>query len=344
MYTNFFEFAAMPFDALPEGEDIYLAPTHREALATLVYGVLASKPIVLLTGDVGLGKSTVLATAMQQARSQRPLRVAMLPHPMMRPDEIMRLLGRALDMKRAETLKLRHFALLQHALKLTSDRGQGTVLVVDEAQGLSRTTLEFLRLLSNIAVKANCDFQILLVGQQELWEILKEESFRHLRQRVSIRAELKPLSRKDARAYLQYRLQRVGSTAENVFARGALRTLLRHGHGVPRRLNAIADNALMYAFGDESRTVASAHVRAAVDALDGKDTSVFRRAFRPAWVLTSVLIAIILSVVFHSVSTHLPPRQTPATPAHGEQSEVNPEKPQGVALLSNSSKVQPHAH
>jgi type II secretory pathway predicted ATPase ExeA len=338
MYADFFEFAAMPFDALPDGEDIYLAATHREALSTLVYGVLASKPLVLLTGDVGLGKSTVLATALEQVRTKRKLRIVSMPHPMLRPEEIMRLLGRGLDMKRAEVLKLRHFALLHQALRLTSARGEGTVLVVDEAQGLSHPTLEFLRLLSNIAMKSNCHFQIILVGQQELWATLQLESFRHLRQRVAIRAELKALPRKDARAYLQYRLQRVGSRLEKVFSRGALRTLLRLGRGEPRRLNWIADNALMYAFGDGVRSVSSAHVRAAAGALDGTQESIFQRAFRPAWVLPAVLLAALVSAAVHMVNTHMPARQLPATPTHAEPPAIDSEKPRGVALLSNSRK------
>jgi general secretion pathway protein A len=319
MYANFFNFGQMPFAALPEGESIYMAATHREALATLVYGVLAGKPVILLTGDIGLGKSTVLAAAIQQVKAERVLRVVKLPHPMLGPEEILRLLGQALDIQYWENMQLIHVALLRRVLTDSSARGEATVLVIDEAQGLSPQALEFVRLLSNLA-DASCNFQIVLAGQPELWQTLQQQEFRHLRQRIAIRAELEPLSRKDARDYLQYRLQRAGSTVQSVFTRGALKALLRHGRGVPRRINIIADNALIYAFGEGARKVAARNVNAASATLSVPKRPLFQRTFRRlSWILPVILLAIAVPAGMNGMNTYRGvPRQSPDVPTHHE--------------------------
>lgn len=340
MYANFFDFDQMPFGALPEGESIYLAVTHREALATLVYGVLAGKPVILLTGDIGLGKSTVLAAALKQVRAERVLRIVKLPHPMLGPEEILRLLGQALDIQYWENMQLLDVALLRRVLVDSSARGEGTVLVIDEAQGLSQQALEFVRLLSNLA-DASCDFQIILAGQPELWETLQQPAFRHLRQRIAIRAELEPLSRKDSHDYLQYRLQRAGATVQGVFSRAGLRALLRHGRGVPRRLNIIADNALIYAFGEGARKVAARYVNAASATLSVPRRPLIQRTLRQlSWILPIILLAIAVPAGMEGMNIHLAAtRQSADAPAYHEPvSEESAHPPEASSVPVDSSQ------
>jgi hypothetical protein len=149
---------------------------------------------------------------------------------------------------------------------------------------------------------------------------LQQQEFRHLRQRIAIRAELEPLSRKDARDYLQYRLQRAGSTVQSVFTRGALKALLRHGRGVPRRINIIADNALIYAFGEGARKVAARNVNAASATLSVPKRPLFQRTFRRlSWILPVILLAIAVPAGMNGMNTYRGvPRQSPDVPTHHE--------------------------
>lgn len=268
MYLQFFGMSRMPFGARTDGEPIFLAGTHAEALATLVYGLVSAKPLIMLTGDVGLGKTTLLRAALSKVRSST-LRIWNLPHPLIQPQDLLRLLGRTLDMPGADRLRLPDVGEFHRVLLVAAGTGKRFALIIDEAQLLPPLTLEFVRLLSNLDAVARGFFYIVLVGQPELWARLQRPEWRHLRQRIALRAELRPLSSEASADYVRFCMRISNTDAETVLKPSALRALVRRGAGAPRRLNYIADNALLYAFGEGVRPVDARHIRAAAKTLDG---------------------------------------------------------------------------
>jgi general secretion pathway protein A len=288
MYLQFFGMSRMPFVARADGEPLFLAGTHAEALATLVYGLVSAKPLIMLTGDVGLGKTTLLRAALSKVRSSQ-LRILSLPHPLMQPVDVLRLLGKTLDMPGAQLLRLPDVGEFHRALLATAGTGKRLALIIDEAQLLPPLTLEFVRLLSNLDAVSQGLFYIVLVGQPELWVRVQRPEWRHLRQRIALRAELRPLSYRASADYVRFCMRISNVEPELVLKRGALRALVRRGAGAPRRLNYIADNALLYAFGEGVRPVGARHVRAAAETLDGVDVRLRQRVVRPLRWLGSAL-------------------------------------------------------
>jgi type II secretory pathway predicted ATPase ExeA len=268
MYLQFFGMSRMPFGPRTDGEPIFLAGTHAEALATLVYGLVSAKPLIMLTGDVGLGKTTLLRAALSKVRNPK-LRIWNLPHPLIQPQDLLRLLARTLNMPGADRLRLPDVGEFHRVLLVAAGTGKRFALIIDEAQLLPPLTLEFVRLLSNLDAVARGFLYIVLVGQPELWARLQRPEWRHLRQRIALRAELKPLSNQASADYVKFCMQISNVEAGKVLKPSALRALVRRGAGAPRRLNYIADNALLYAFGEGVRPVDARHVRAAAKTLDG---------------------------------------------------------------------------
>ena len=279
MYLQFFGMSQMPFKARADGEPIFLAGTHAEALATLVYGLLSAKPLIMLTGDVGLGKSTLLRAALSKVKSPQ-LEILNLPHPLLQPQDLLRLLGQTLEMPGALQLRLPDVGEFHRALLAAAGGVNRLALIIDEAQLLPPLTLEFVRLLSNLDAAAQGLFNIVLVGQPELWVRLQRPEWRHLRQRIGLRAELKPLSRQASADYVRFCMRVSNTEADIVFEPRALRALVRRGAGAPRRLNSIADNALLYAFGEGVRPVSARHIRAATSMLDGEEERLGQRALQ----------------------------------------------------------------
>jgi general secretion pathway protein A len=268
MYEQFFGFKQPPFGVTTENYKLFFADTHREALARLVYGMLARKPLIILTGDVGLGKTTILRAALSRVTTHQAVRLVSLPHPLLRPADVLRLIGRALDMKNAPQLRVSDLDMVHQSMLEIVNKGERVVLVIDEAQSLPAETLEFVRLMSNLDAGIAGLFQIVLVGQPELWLTLQKFEFRHLRQRIAIRAEMRRLTSGESREYLRHRLQQAGTALEETFTPAAVKKLLSLGHGAPRRLNCIADNALLLAFGDGSKPVDARFVQLAAATQD----------------------------------------------------------------------------
>jgi general secretion pathway protein A len=294
MYLQFFGMSRMPFGARTEGEPLFLAGSHNEALATLVYGLMAGKPLIVLTGDVGLGKSTLLRAALAKVTGQE-LRVVSLPHPLLLPQDLLRLLGEALGMPNAQSLRLADVGQFHRAmLGALGDRAR-LALVIDEAQVLPKVTLEFVRLLSNLEAGLRGLFQVVLVGQPELWDRLQQRAFRQLRQRIAIRAELNPLPRRDAADYIEFCMRAAQVPTTQVFEPGALRALVRLGQGAPRRLNYIADNALLRAFADNVRPAAARHIREGAKSLDGEGVPAWQRFARLLrWRSATTLLGLVM--------------------------------------------------
>jgi len=355
MYLSFYGLNHPPFGVLPPSQPIYLAEAHREALATVIYGILARKPIFLLTGDVGLGKSTILRAALERV-AQEALRVVEIPHPVLTPVDVLRLLGAALGIAGATRLELADIETVHRAMRDIADAGGRVLLVIDEAQALPPETLEFIRLMSNLEAGARGHFQILLVGQPELLRTLNRHRFRALRQRIAIRSELKSLSSAEAEDYIRFRVELAGGTVEPLFTAGALRNLARRGRGIPRRINAIADNALLLSFGNGVRQLDSNAVRRGAAALDGSAGRLRQlAAMTPLrWAALAVFAVLGIALAIPGPQPQVPapvtraetPQALPApaavTPAHFQYStRLLSAAPDAAAAAAGDTKAPP---
>lgn len=270
MYLTFFGFSHHPFATAQVPAEVFPASGHREALATLLYGVLTRKPFIALTGETGTGKTTLLGIALALLRERR-LHLLRLPDPLMEPTQLIRWLGSQLGVREAGDLLPGELWRIHEAIERSSADGRRVVIVVDEAQALPRGSLEILRLLSNFETGVDGRQQTILVGQPEFWQTLAAFDQRSLRQRIAIQAVLSSLGHRDAAAYIGFQLRRAGRQPRDVMTPQALRLILSHARGIPRQINTIADNALITAFGANAQQVAAAHVREALDALDEKN-------------------------------------------------------------------------
>jgi general secretion pathway protein A len=247
MYCTFYGLIRQPFEMTPDPGFLYLGETHREGLATLVYGVRSRKGFVMLTGEVGTGKTTLLHALLAQLDASTDS--AYIFNPCLEPLGFFQLLFDDLGIEEPCTSKAEYLLALNHYLidRLQNDRT--VLLIIDEAQNLSREMLEEIRLLSNLETPNSKLIQILLVGQPELAELLDRDDLRQLRQRIVLRHELTPFDAAELEAYVEERLRLAGYTGKGIFKRSALRELFAVTGGVPRLVNVVCDGALLTGYG-----------------------------------------------------------------------------------------------
>jgi len=275
MYYDHFRLAGEPFSLTPDPAFLYLGAKHREAMAAVQYGLLNGRGFISLIGEVGTGKTTILYSVLSRLGPE--MAIAYIPYAAHAFED---LLTAALkdfgEEPRLGASRLELLELLQLMLVRRDAAGQRTALVIDEAQTLSDATFEELRLLSNFETYTHKLLQIVLVGQPELHTRLAQQNLRQLRQRISVRASIKPLDAAEMRAYILHRLGQVGGD-ERLFEEGALRTIVRHSEGIPRRANILCHNALLFAYGRNLPAVTARVAAEAVAEMD--DRSPARRAW-----------------------------------------------------------------
>jgi type II secretory pathway predicted ATPase ExeA len=254
MYKQFFGLRANPFNVNPDPRYLFLTRHTEEALACLTYGIQSRKGFVLLTGEVGTGKTTLINKLMEWLRLQQVATAFIFNSRLNVPqflDFMMSDFGIA-----CETDSKSH--ILQRLYNWLLDRyraGETAVLIVDEAQNLSDEVLEEIRLLTNLETFTEKLLQIVLVGQPELEVKLKQPQLRQLRQRLTLRAKTHPLTLEETRAYVQQRLRIAGASGDPIFEPEALTAIHRDSKGIPRVINLICEHCLVSAFVDQKRTV-----------------------------------------------------------------------------------------
>lgn len=250
MYTEFYGLKELPFALTPDPRFIYFTPSHTEVMANLHYGIESGKGLVVVTGEVGTGKTTILRWIMQ--RLERSVLVAYLFNPRLSVTEFYQQVANLLDVQKWET-KPELLSALGHALESRHARGLRTVLIIDEAQGLSTSVLEEIRLLSNFESDTAKQLQIVLTGQPELRDVLNDPDLRQLKQRVALRCVIKALPNvEETDRYITSRLLAAGAQRTDLFSADAVDYLYRCTEGIPRNINNLCDNALLsgYAAGD----------------------------------------------------------------------------------------------
>jgi general secretion pathway protein A len=258
MYTQHFGLKQAPFSIAPDPRYLYMSERHREALAHLLYGVRGDGGFVVLTGEVGAGKTTVCRCFLEQVPER--CNVAYIFNPKLGVDELLRTICAEFHIAAthagpgATTLKDHVDALNEHLLR-THAAGQSNVLIIDEAQNLAADVLEQLRLLTNLETNERKLLQIVLIGQPELRALLARPEMQQLAQRVIARYHLGALGEAETTQYVGHRLAVAGLVGAVPFDRGALRAVYRHSRGVPRRINLLCDRALLGAYSKGSTRV-----------------------------------------------------------------------------------------
>ncbi|MDZ7621619.1 MAG: AAA family ATPase [Candidatus Competibacteraceae bacterium] len=277
MYTARFGLREPPFAITPDPAYVYPSRHHQEALAHLLYGASESGGFVQLTGEVGTGKTTLIRTLLEQKLEN--VDIALCLNPRLTVGELLATVCDELGVlypRGESTLKPLLDALNAHLLQVHA-AGRRTVLIIDEAQNLSREVLEQIRLLTNLETTKHKLLLIILVGQPELRQLLARPDLRQLTQRITARYHLPPLDRKETAAYIGHRV-RVADGDEELFTPGARRVVYRRSGGIPRLINVICDRALLGAYGQEARCVTARLARqAAREVLRGGAAG---RAFR----------------------------------------------------------------
>ncbi len=262
MYESHFGLAAAPFENTPNPRFFFSSQCHREALAALLYGVEQGKGIMLVTGEVGTGKTMLLSSLKERLPDNcQQIEVST---PWISATELFAQLAKQLELTPAKGITdVELLAVIRERLEALHEQGRKVVLVIDEAQQLTEHTLEGVRQLTNMESHTDKLIQLVLLGQTELAEILARHSMRPLRQRIALSRELKSLNQEDTRNYIGHRLA-VGGGSLSIFTDEALRLVNQYSRGVPRVINLICDNALITAYAAGAQQVSAVIVNEVV--------------------------------------------------------------------------------
>jgi general secretion pathway protein A len=258
MYNQFFGLHRDPFSLTPDPDFLFLTPQHREALAGFTYAILARKGFVVLTGNAGTGKTTLLTRILQHL-PVTAVRSSLIVNPTLTPVEFLEAVLMDFGFTDIPTSKPRRIERLQSFLWEGQREGKVSALIVDEAHKLSMEVLEEIRLLGNFESASEKLLQVALLGQSELDELLDRDHLRQFKQRVAQRVVIDPLTAQEIPEYIRHRWIKAGGS-EAPFSTDAFAVIGRVSQGVPRVINVICDHALMHACGDESTSVEARHV------------------------------------------------------------------------------------
>jgi general secretion pathway protein A len=252
IYNAYFGFTENPFNISPDPEFLYRSPQHEEALANLIYGVRSRKGFIVLTGEVGTGKTTMLECLRDYLDTHR-IEFAFLFNSRLTPDQFFEMMAYDFDLQCDRKSKTEVLFALNALLLQQAERGRTSVLIVDEAHNLDWDVLEEIRLLGNLETRQGKLLQIILSGQPELDRKLDAPNLRQLKQRIVLRCMLNPLTPEECVAYIESRLAHAGMPNQQVFPPELLEEMYRRSRGIPRLINLIADNLLVTAFAMEQR-------------------------------------------------------------------------------------------
>jgi len=306
MYLDFYGLNEKPFSLTPDTRFLYLSKNHQDASNHLLYGIREKEGFVVLTGEIGTGKTTIVRALVE--RLGKDTSSALLLNPMLEGEELLRCILEEFGIGDASGLRKDLIDRLNQFLLGELKQARGAVLIIDEAQHLSEQALEEIRLLSNLETEKAKLLQIILVGQVELHQKLESSFLRPLNQRISIRYHLLPLSRIDTEKYIYHRLLVAGSNGDVTFSAGALNEIFKYSHGIPRLINLVCDRTLLAGYAGQSNHLDKKMVQKGKESLAKQGvpsaTSPKRKNFFSLVVL-ALLLGCIYFIVFQGKTPYL---------------------------------------
>ncbi len=281
MYAHFYQLSENPFNLTPDPKFHYVNTSTREAMASILHGIKSRKGFITRIAEAGTGKTTLLKRIVDEIEGET--QVVFVFNPGVSFDELLEFICSELGIETHGCKRLHLLDRLNTHLLEQLTRGRNVVVMIDEAQTLEDSVLEELRLLSNLETAKEKILQILLSGQPELEEKLRKPSLRQLRQRIGVRATLKPVRLEEMPAYVETRLRSAGAERNELFTSAALKKIWQASQGIPRVINVICDNAMMLAFADGKKRITPKLLREAVRDLEGEVSADALRGGAPEW-------------------------------------------------------------
>ncbi|HKJ65824.1 MAG TPA: AAA family ATPase [Desulfopila sp.] len=297
MYIDYFGLREKPFTIAPDPRYLYMSEYHREALAHLLYGIAGDGCMVLLTGDVGTGKTTVCRSLLQQLPENTE--TAIIVNPKLSVQELLETICEEFDIsftRNSSSVKSYIDGINAHLLS-THTQGKTAVLIIDEAQNLDMDVLEQLRLLTNLETDTAKLLKIVLIGQPELQEKLRSPQVAQINQRITSRYHLAPLNRNDVYGFIQHRMIIAGGGRMEFFTKNALRQAYQLSRGIPRLINILCDRALLGAYVEDKACVTEKTMLKAGREVLGEDLPLSEKV-RSTGVLTKSIVAALTLMVF----------------------------------------------
>ncbi len=297
MYLKYYNFRKEPFQITPDPEFLFLSPSHKEALASIIYGIEGKKGFIAIIGGVGVGKTTILRSYLDKVNKEQ-VKVIYIFNANLSFRSLLQTIYQELGVTpRTDEI----FPMVNQLHEVLIDeykKGSTVVLIVDEAQNIPLETLENLRMLSNLETATDKLIQIVLIGQPEFNDMLNLHELRQLKQRIAIRTTISPLTRAESKGYIEHRLSRVMlKKDEPVLTTGALDEITRYSRGIPRVINVICDNAFITGFGYQKKPVTAKIVREIC--VDFQSNRVKEQEARPEYFFrwkTAAVLAFLLAV------------------------------------------------
>lgn len=337
MYQDYFGFKEPPFTLTPNPEFLYLSRCHQEAYAHLLYAIESRAGFIELSGEVGTGKTTLARTLLAQLSPDR-YRSALIFNPALSPLTLLQEVNREFGLPFAcSDARELHQSLNEFLIRENSE-DRTVVLVIDEAQNLSRDVLEQVRLISNLETEREKLIQIVLVGQPELKTVLARDDLRQLRQRITVRYHLDRMDEADTHGYIRHRIRIAAEGKEPVtFSGTAVERITRSSKGLPRLINSICDRALLLAYTRDAKEVSAKMAKAAIIDLFNESSSF---PYRPA-VFALLFLLLSAAVVFSYLQRNsIQPLASP--PAIAAEQQRSPEMLDGVRVLQEMLRSAGH--
>lgn len=323
MYASYYKLRKEPFHITPDPEFLFLSPSHKEALGSIIYGVGHKKGFVQITGEVGVGKTTIIRSYLEEI-DRSTLKIIYVFNSNVSFHGLLKTIFREMGIidltdDPVEMVNQLHYQLIEEYKK-----GITVILIIDEAQNMPVETLENIRMLSNLETSTDKLIQIVFCGQPEFERKLELKELRQLKQRIAVKATILPLTPEESRDYILHRLTKVGSEKASLFTNGALQKIVRESRGIPRLINILCENAFITAMGYRQERITPKVVKEVIADFSGKkDTRALKTSLASVVAVLLILAAVLVytqnnregSAAGKNVSQTIPDRTVDTTAA-----------------------------
>jgi general secretion pathway protein A len=266
MYESFYGLKEKPFNLTPDPDYLYMSPGHENVFSHLEYAIQESKGFVVVTGEVGSGKTTLINYLLRKI--PQAIQVGIINNTFVQPQELLRMICQEFDLQYEDSEKTALLTRFYNYLLKQYSKRERVILIIDEAQNLPDRSLEEIRMLSNLESEKHHLIQMILVGQPQLKEKLQQKRLEQFVQRVTVYCHLDALDKEQVEGYIHHRLRIAGAQNLDLFDAEAIRAIYKHSHGIPRLINTICDSAFVYGYADDINLIGHELIDAVVQARD----------------------------------------------------------------------------